>query len=931
MAPLLKTPWPVRGLQRAFHVTAAARSRYGIATPWVSLRGNVLLADPERSLEVARRVAADPDPGRPTLSAADLYAGAVLDEVYHLLIARYLELVDRDALRSVGILARERMGQGMEALLEGFLRRYPPPWADAGQQPADLLAWQEDGVSGSEVATEELWTCYLADRNPALEAALPLVDLGPLRTEAPLEAFIDALRDHFRTAPGLPGAHLAAAPAAPRSQDAPLSAEPAVSLFELLLGPQLAHPHDLSAQLRFVRQRWGGFLGDDFAALLDGFLRTKAALVDTERRAAALAGPPPRPDPAGLLGDADAEARFSRDSDWMPSVVMVAKNAFVWLDQLARANGRPVQRLDQVPDEELQSLADRGFNALWLIGLWQRSEASRRIKRLRGQPDAEASAYALHDYAIAEELGGEAAYADLKERAGRVGLRLATDMVPNHVGLDGRWVVEHPERFVQLDHPPYPSYRFEGPDLSSDPRVELRIEDHYYDGSDAAVVFELRDRASGRVRYLYHGNDGTAMPWNDTAQLDYLNAEVREAVLRTIVEVARRSPIIRFDAAMTLAKRHVRRLWYPPPGEGGGVPSRGVYGGMDDEAFERAMPDEFWRQVVERIAAEAPDTLLLAEAFWMMEGFFVRQLGMHRVYNSAFMHMLRDADNAGYRALLREAMAFDPRLLQRYVNFMSNPDEESAAEQFGDGDRYFAVATLMATLPGLPMFGHGQFEALREKYGMEFRRARLDETPDPASLARHQAEVAPLLRRRASFAGAEAFRLFDATDGGGRTDEDVYAYTNHGPDGASLVLVNHAARPARGTLRRSAPYRDPHSGEHHSEDLTEALRLPDGEGWYLEGTELLTGGSALFHAPQLHREGWRFDLGAYGRLVLVGLRPLFDHDGSLARRHQGGPGDEVRTDDAAAGRGLRSGRVGRSWRASRRRRRRHGPRLRGRP
>jgi hypothetical protein len=137
------------------------------------------------------------------------------------------------------------------------------------------------------------------------------------------------------------------------------------------------------------------------------------------------------------------------------------------------------------------------------------------------------------------------------------------------------------------------------------------------------------------------------MPWNDTAQLDYLDAGVREAVMQAILDVARRSPIIRFDAAMTLAKRHVRRLWYPAPGEGGGVPSRGRYGALTDEDFERAMPREFWREVVDRVAAEVPDTLLLAEAFWMMEGYFVRTLGMHRVYNSAFMHMMRQQDNAG--------------------------------------------------------------------------------------------------------------------------------------------------------------------------------------------------------------------------------------------------------------------------------------------
>ena len=90
----------------------------------------------------------------------------------------------------------------------------------------------------------------------------------------------------------------------------------------------------------------------------------------------------------------------------------------------------------------------------------------------------------------------------------------------------------------------------------------------------AAVIFKRTDRHSGAVRYLYHGNDGTSMPWNDTAQLNYLKAEVREAVIETIKHVARMFPIIRFDAAMTLAKKHVARLWYPERGQGGAIPSR---------------------------------------------------------------------------------------------------------------------------------------------------------------------------------------------------------------------------------------------------------------------------------------------------------------------------------------------------------------------
>jgi hypothetical protein len=259
--------------------------------------------------------------------------------------------------------------------------------------------------------------------------------------------------------------------------------------------------------------------------------------------------------------------------------------------------------------------------------------------------------------------------------------------------------------------------------------VGIILEDHYYNHSDAAVVFKRVDRWSGEVRYIYHGNDGTSMPWNDTAQLDFLKAEVREAVIQTILLVARNFPVIRFDAAMTLAKKHVQRLWFPEPGAGGAIPSRSEHG-LTRADFEAAIPNEFWREVVDRVAAEVPDTLLLAEAFWMMEGYFVRTLGMHRVYNSAFMHMLRDEDNSKYRQLVKNTLEYDPRILQRYVNFMNNPDEKTAVEQFGKADKYFGVCVVMATMPGLPMYGHGQIEGFAEKYGMEYRRAKWQETVD---------------------------------------------------------------------------------------------------------------------------------------------------------------------------------------------------------
>ena len=195
---------------------------------------------------------------------------------------------------------------------------------------------------------------------------------------------------------------------------------------------------------------------------------------------------------------------------------------------MSRKYSRHIGRLDEIPDEDLAEIAHRGINSLWLIGVWERSRASRTIKQLCGNSEAVASAYSLFDYRIADDLGGEAAYIVLRDRAYHHGIRLASDMVPNHMGIDSPWVVEHPEWFIARPESPYPAYSFEGPDLSHDGRVELKIEDHYHYQSDAAVVFRRRDKSSGETRYIYHGNNGTSFPWNDTAQLDYLNPAVRE-------------------------------------------------------------------------------------------------------------------------------------------------------------------------------------------------------------------------------------------------------------------------------------------------------------------------------------------------------------------------------------------------------------------
>ncbi|MGD0894348.1 MAG: alpha-amylase family glycosyl hydrolase, partial [Terracidiphilus sp.] len=699
-----------------FHIAREARERYQFAELLFSYAGNVVFANMAGAREFAYRMNLVRDvekhPER-AVHAGALYAMGLIDEASHVLMARYRADFDPEVMTSALDWFSSQVGaEALDSMLLTFVEQFPGTTVIRGLETAkQWLAGSTDGMPHRAAAMEELLLLWTANRNEAFRPFDELFEDKALAEKTVYRQVTQHLPEYFATRPLIP-----------------IEGATAVNLLDLLRAPAVGSPGSLSDQLALIRKLWKPLLGESVARLLEiasEILHEEELAIwmqfnppAAQARAAAEAAAQRRREsgqqqwpsivshaevPQFEISDPAQEyEKFSPDTAWMPNTVLIAKSTYVWLAQLSKQYGRRIARLDEIPDEELATLAHRGLNSLWLIGVWERSRASKTIKQLCGNSDAVASAYSLFDYKIAEDLGGEAAYINLRDRCYRYGVRLASDMVPNHMGIDSPWVVEHPEWFISRQDSPYPAYSFNGPDLSSDGRVEIKIDDHYFEQTDAAVVFRRVDRASGDTRYVYHGNDGTSFPWNDTAQLDYLNPAVREQVIQTILHVARLFPVIRFDAAMTLAKRHFHRLWFPGPGASGAIPSRAEYG-MSQAEFDRHMPHEFWREVVDRVAAEVPGTLLLAEAFWLMEGYFVRTLGMHRVYNSAFMVMLRDEDNAKYRSVIKNTLEFDPDIMKRYVNFMSNPDERTAIDQFGKGDKCFGVAALMATLPGLPM------------------------------------------------------------------------------------------------------------------------------------------------------------------------------------------------------------------------------------
>lgn len=248
----------------------------------------------------------------------------------------------------------------------------------------------------------------------------------------------------------------------------------------------------------------------------------------------------------------------------------------------------------------------------------------------------------------------------------------------------------------------------------------------------------------------------------------------------------------------------------------------------------------------------------------MMEGYFVRELGMHRVYNSAFMHMLRDERTGEYRQMLKELLQTAPQVLERFVNFMNNPDEDSAIEQFGDSDKYFGVATLMVTMPGLPMFGHGQIEGFHEKYGMEYKQARARERPNERLIARHRRELFPLMRRRELFCGTENFALYDLSAQDQTINENVIAYSNLRNDQRALVVYNNSYERAHGRIGAV------------SKQLCERLNLPDSPEVFIGLREQREGLWYLHSADALAEHGLRLELDGYRCMVFLDFRVLHD-------------------------------------------------------
>ena len=435
-----------------FHISRNARERYQFAESLFSYAGNVVFANLGACRQFAFRMNqvrdAEKHPEQ-AVHAGQLFAMGLIDEASHVLMAHYREQFDPEVMTSALNFFSAQVGpEQLDKMLLTFVEHFPGSSVIRGQQtPQQWLAGATDGTPHRAAALEELLLLWTANRNEAFRPFEELFEDKTLAEKTVYRQVTGQMPNYFATRPLVP-----------------LEGAKPVTLLDLLRKPAMDSPTSLSDQLALIRKLWKPLLGDsmDRFFLMAGEIlheeelaiwamynppdpeaearaRAAAAAAAARRRASGVQQWPSVVSHADVpvFGDPAHEyEKFSADTAWMPTTVLIAKSSYVWLAQLSKQYGRHIFRLDQIPDEELALLAARGLNSLWLIGVWERSRASKTIKQLCGNTDAVASAYSLYDYKIAEDLGGESAYINLRDRAYRQGVRLASDMVPNHMGID---------------------------------------------------------------------------------------------------------------------------------------------------------------------------------------------------------------------------------------------------------------------------------------------------------------------------------------------------------------------------------------------------------------------------------------------------------------------------------------------------------------
>jgi hypothetical protein len=465
-------------------------------------------------------------------------------------------------------------------------------------------------------------------------------------------------------------------------------------------------------------------------------------------------------------------------------------NTRVWLTELSRTLGRQAT-LDDVPDAALDSLAEMGFDWVWLLSVWQTGLAGQRVSRSNPEwleefqdtlpdlrdDDIAGSGFAITGYTVHENLGGDAALARLRERLRKRKLKLLLDFVPNHTGLDHPWVEDHPEYYVGGSED----------NLQRTPQNYTWVE-----------------RTRGNV-ILAHGRDPYFPGWPDTLQLNYGNPSAQEAVLGELLKIARQCDGVRCDMAMLLLPEVFERTW-------------GI------------RPQPFWPRTIERVHEQSPDFCLMAEVYWDLE-WTLQQQGFDYTYDKRLYDRLREGHAQPVRDHFRARLDYQDKL----ARFLENHDEPRAALAFAPkAHKAAAVITFLA--PGLRFFHQGQFDGRRKRISPHLIRA--PEEPIDHSLEEFYARLLGVLGQAAVREGQWQMLECAPAWNDNWTRDCFVAFAWQGRDGERLlVAVNYAPHQSQCYVR--LPFVDLGNNQWRLEDLLgDAVHERDGADLQARGLYL---------------------------------------------------------------------------------------------
>ena len=400
--------------------------------------------------------------------------------------------------------------------------------------------------------------------------------------------------------------------------------------------------------------------------------------------------------------------------------------------------------LGSIPDQLIKEWQAAGFAAVWLMGIWTTGPAG-RVAAIshQGQKDEYAfvlpdwtagdvvgSPYAIQEYKVHPDFGGNKALLRLRQRLSDRGIAIILDFVPNHLALDHAWIKAHPGYFVRAAE-------------NKEPR-----EGYFHSG---ATLFA-------------HGRDPNFPPWIDTVQVDYRNSLTKHAMIGVLCSIATLCDGVRCDMAMLVLSDVFQRTWGKRP---------------------EMEPDqkEFWASAIDAVRTEHPDFTFIAESYWGLEE-RLQLLGFDYTYHKPLYDVLVHGKALDIWKQLQQT-----EFLSRSLFFVENHDEPRIATAIPDAHRRHAAAMIVLTLPGARLVHDGQTEGKTTRHPIQLARER-EERIDSEELSFYRSLFAAF---KESAIGKGTWHLLDTktTDWNPKNAAAVFAFLWETPEGQrDLVIVN---------------------------------------------------------------------------------------------------------------------------------------------